>query len=228
MQHEWLESLRELLRKEYGDRPPTVSLATIGLDGSPRARTVVLRDIEGEGLHIFVSDARSEKNQELRKRPEAELVHWLPGQRVQFRVMGTAVVIRAGAQFHERLRVWRDLSDATRAMFFWPAPGERRVEGWEDFRDSVGADVDPPESFELITFLPMSVDRLDLNPHPHERRRWLRAEGLERNPNQSVARLRPLSAAHTIPADALAPARQPVSRRLPGAGAARAKDSRDG
>jgi PPOX class probable FMN-dependent enzyme len=168
----WLDALLESLAREFGDRPRTATLATIGRDGAPRARTVICRGIEPGGMQVFVSDARSEKNFELRKRAEAEVVYWLPSQRVQFRLKGVAAVGGAGDDMTRRVEVWRDLSDATRAMFFWPPPGNVRVEGMGEFPDRVGPEVEPPESFELIMFLPMSVERLDLNVHPHDRRRW--------------------------------------------------------
>ena len=167
---DWLESLRHGVEEEFGDRPRLVTLATATRGGSPRARMCVCRSIDDEGTHLFVSDARSEKNQQLRARQEAEVVHWLPGRRLQFRLRGAAAPA-AGIEH----RVWAGLSDATRAMFFWPPPGSPRVEGAGAFPQAVSSDVEPPAAFEVIAFIPMEVERLDLNPHPHDRRRWAMA-----------------------------------------------------
>jgi pyridoxamine 5'-phosphate oxidase len=172
MVREWVDSLRSALEREFADRPRVVTLATVGRDGAARARSVVVRRIKDDGVHLFVSDARSEKNKELRIRMEAEVVYWLASQRVQFRLRGPAVPKRSiGAR-----DVWKELSDATRATFFWPAPGEPRVDAAEEFPAGVGRDVEPPESYELIRFMPMEVERLNLNPHPHDRRRWVMTE----------------------------------------------------
>jgi hypothetical protein len=94
-------------------------------------------------------------------------VFWLASQRLQYRLRGPAIPTK-----RLNTQLWPGLSDATRAMFFWPPPGDARVEGMGEFPREVMADVKPPESFEVIVFLPMEVERLDLNPHPHDRRRW--------------------------------------------------------
>jgi PPOX class probable FMN-dependent enzyme len=164
---DWLESMRAALDREFAERPRIATLATVAHDGSPRARSVVHRGIDGQGTHLFVSDARSEKNQQLRARQEAEVVYWLPTQRLQFRLRGAATPTAAPAR-----EMWAQLSDATRATFFWPPPGNVRVEGMGEFPQSVPATIEPPPSFEVIVFMPMEVERLDLNPHPHDRRRW--------------------------------------------------------
>jgi pyridoxamine 5'-phosphate oxidase len=175
MLRDWLDPLRQSLECEYGQRPRPVTLATNGRDGDPRARTVVCREIDAEGRFYFVSDRRSHKNFELRLRFEAELVFWLPSQRLQYRLRGNALV-RGGGDGPELVeRLWPSLSDETRATFFWPAPGEP-FDPSAEFARAAGADVPPPENFEVIVFQPLLVERLDLHPHPHDRRRWREAE----------------------------------------------------
>ena len=164
---DWLDPLRSALDREFADRPRVVALATVRRDGSPRARMVVCRSINDQGTHLFVCDARSEKHEQLAARQEAEVVYWLASQRLQYRLRGPASTSRASSH-----QLWPGLSDATRAMFFWPPPGNLRVAGMVEFPREVAADVAPPASFEAIVFLPMEVERLDLNPHPHDRRRW--------------------------------------------------------
>src|SRR5439155_9562006 len=92
MSAQWQDLLRDALQREFGERLPTVTLATVARDGSPHARMVVCRHIAPEGMHIFSSDARSEKNQEVRNRIDAEIVYWLPSQRMQFRLKGITVI----------------------------------------------------------------------------------------------------------------------------------------
>ena len=57
-------------------RTPTMTLATIGLDGYPSARTVLLSAFDGERLH-FHTDTRSRKAAELAAVPRASVtIHW--------------------------------------------------------------------------------------------------------------------------------------------------------
>src|SRR3954469_9056592 len=83
----WLQLLRDALDLEFAEgRPRVATLATVGEDGRPRARNVVVRRIDDDAALHVVSDARSSKNAHLRKTPFAELVLWLPTRREQFRL----------------------------------------------------------------------------------------------------------------------------------------------
>ena len=97
-------------------------------------------------------------------------MYWLVSQRLQYRLRGPAIPTKTLDK-----QLWPGLSDATRATFFWPPPGNVRVEGMGEFPREVMADVKPPASFETIVFLPLEVERLDLTAHPHDRRRWAMA-----------------------------------------------------
>ena len=165
-----LAGLREALDQEYGDRPRIAALATVDADGRPRVRNVVCRRIEG-GMIWVASDARSAKNRQVRDSPAVELAFWLPGRREQFRVAGTVALLAAV----ELPAAWAGLSDAARALFAWPSPGASRVADRGMFAEGVDAGVPAPESFEVLVVTPDSVERLELRPHPHRRRRW-RAE----------------------------------------------------
>lgn len=134
-----------------------------------RARSVICRRLKAGGEMVFVSDARSDKNDELRDHPGAEVVFWLAGARMQYRVAGEVAVVRAGLVDALHQQVWRELSDATRAMFFWP-PGGEPYEATATFEQAVPADIGPPATFELLVLRPTMVDVLDLRRRPHERR----------------------------------------------------------
>jgi hypothetical protein len=68
--------------------------------------------------------------------------------------------------------MWRELSDATRATFFWPTPSAPR-EPTQNFEKEVTAGVAPPNNFEVLKMHPWIVERLRLDPFPHDRRRWI-------------------------------------------------------
>jgi pyridoxamine 5'-phosphate oxidase len=178
----WLDMLRQDLAAEFVDRPRTMTLATMGKDGGPRARTVICRDIDPAGMHLFCSDGRSEKNFEIRLRIEVEAVYWLPLRRRQYRLRGGAMIATAGASPPvDVARLWAGLSDATRATFFWPEPGAP-LDPSTTFPRAVDARTPPPANFEVIVVEPVVVEMLDLNPYPHDRRRWRRVNAWREEP----------------------------------------------
>lgn len=167
-----LAELREALAEEFGDRPRIAALATMDGDGRPRVRNVVCRRIEG-GVIWVTSDVRSDKNRQVRDRPAVELAFWLPGRREQFRVAGT-VSFLPSADLPE---AWAGLSDSARALFTWPSPGAPRGDEPGGFAERVAAGGPTPESFEVLVVTPDLVERLELKPHPHRRRRSRATEG---------------------------------------------------
>lgn len=82
--HAWLD---EAARTSIRD-PTAMALATIGADGDPQVRMVLLRGVDEDGL-VFYTDRRSEKGQALTAHPRAAVVlHWEPLER-QVRVRGS-------------------------------------------------------------------------------------------------------------------------------------------
>ena len=71
----------------------TPTLATIGRDGAPRLRTLVLRgfDVATRSLRLH-TDARAEKVLEIAAEPRVSLHGYDPGQRVQIRLEGRATL----------------------------------------------------------------------------------------------------------------------------------------
>jgi pyridoxamine 5'-phosphate oxidase len=70
---------------------PTV--ATLGTDGRPRLRTVILRacDVSHRSLR-FHTDVRSEKVSEIRRDPRVSLHFYEPSSKIQLRLEGVATV----------------------------------------------------------------------------------------------------------------------------------------
>jgi len=179
---EWLKELRDGLDAEFGTRPFVVTLATVDLTGWPHARMVVCRRIDDDGTIYVVSDARSQKNMQVRARPAAEFCFWLPTLRTQFRVSGDIVPVAAhvpetaidleSETTRVRREAWEKLSPTARALFAWPVPGEARVDDDAAFVKSNDA-TSAPDNFEVLLTAPRAVERLDLNTHPHRRRRWM-------------------------------------------------------
>lgn len=69
----------------------TPAVATIGLDGRPRVRTVVLRQVEPRPRVVrFHTDVRSAKIRELERDDRIALHFYDPGQKIQIRLDGRA------------------------------------------------------------------------------------------------------------------------------------------
>src|SRR5829696_6010744 len=173
---EWVGELTRALGNEYGtDKPRVCTLATVDKGGLPRARSVVCRRVSADGAVWLASDARSEKNDQVKANPQAEVVFWLPTLREQFRVQGSVKVLGEPSRDPARAELWRELSDEARALFFWPTPGARKLDTPEAFMKTAGEERPPPPSFEVLIVRPRRVEHLQLKPHPHRRRRWMLA-----------------------------------------------------
>ncbi len=121
----------DLLARAAADRRSpmhTPSVASIGLDGAPRSRTVVLRHFDrGERCLRFHTDIRSEKYAELTSDPRISTLFYDADKKVQLRLSGMA-----------SLHVTDEIADgawaASQAMSRHcyatePAPGSAIMEG---------------------------------------------------------------------------------------------------
>jgi pyridoxamine 5'-phosphate oxidase len=72
--------------------PTAFTLATVGADGQPSARIVLLKGVDARGF-VFYTNHESRKGRELLAHPQAAMVfHWQPLER-QVRVEGLARVV---------------------------------------------------------------------------------------------------------------------------------------
>lgn len=106
----------------------TPTLATVGLDGQPQIRTVVLRGVDTDRWALRVhTDARSAKVPEIVANPAISVHGYDPHRKVQVRMMGRATVhrddpIADDAWHHSPLgcrRIYRGLSTCGGAL---PSP----------------------------------------------------------------------------------------------------------
>lgn len=170
----WIDEFRAALDAEFAAKPRVGALATVDDEGRPRVRSVVCRRVEDDGSLWVASDSRSEKNGQAASHPFGEIVFWLPSRREQFRLAGTLQVVSGDDP--RRIRAWHDLSDSARALFFWDRPGAPIFEERGENPERIEVEAKIPNSFELLVLSPDRVDALDLNRHPHRRRRWRESE----------------------------------------------------
>lgn len=100
----------------------TPTLATVGPDGAPEARTLVLRGFDAATRVIRLhSDARSGKVASLAREPRAQLHLYDAGAKLQLRLSGRAAVHADGEVAEAAWRGSRDFSRMCYAVE--PAPG---------------------------------------------------------------------------------------------------------
>lgn len=80
----WFEEAREAGVRE----PNAMTLATVGADGQPAARIVLLKGLDARGFS-FYTNYRSRKGEDLAANPRAALVFWWEPLERQVRIEGT-------------------------------------------------------------------------------------------------------------------------------------------
>ncbi len=100
--------LLERARRTTAIAEPTgMTLSTVGADGRPSARVVLLKGIDADGL-VFYTNTRSRKGRDIAARPDVSLTFWWPQLESQVRFEGPARPVSAAeadAYFASRLRV---------------------------------------------------------------------------------------------------------------------------
>ncbi|SEA52004.1 pyridoxamine 5'-phosphate oxidase family protein [Rubrimonas cliftonensis] len=121
------ESLAEawrLLARGAADRRSAMhvaQLASVGLDGGARLRSVVLRGAERAARRLRVhTDARSTKAEEIAREARVELCAYDPRAKIQVRARGTAVVAADGP---EADAAWAGSSPGSRLCYRALPPG---------------------------------------------------------------------------------------------------------
>ena len=86
--------------------PTGMTLSTVGADGRPSARVVLLKGIDAQGL-VFFTNTRSRKGREIGGHPDVSLTFWWPQLESQVRFEGKATPVgdaEADAYFATRPR----------------------------------------------------------------------------------------------------------------------------
>ena len=146
-----------------------IQLATIGIDNTPRVRTVVFRGwSESYEMEIYI-DKRSQKNEELDLNNNVELCWLFSKSKCQFRFRGTSRIELGD----ERQRHWDQLSKKSKSMWSWPSPGNHLFyDQTKDFYVNEKEEISI--NFAILKIDIFHVDQLILHNPIHTRRRWIR------------------------------------------------------
>jgi pyridoxamine 5'-phosphate oxidase len=133
---EWLTDA-ECVSEEYFN---AMVVSTVGADGRPSARTVLLRGIDPDGRLSFFTNRRSRKGRDMGERPAVSLLFsWLPMHR-QVRIEGDAF----------------ELDDAASDDYFETRPRGSRIAAWASPQSEVIA-----SRSELLDAVASAEERFD-------------------------------------------------------------------
>jgi hypothetical protein len=161
-QQTWMELERATQDRHHEWRTPV--LATVGKDGTPNARTVVLRDADAtlQSLQFF-TDRRSPKISELVHQPAAMLVFWSKRLNWQLRVRAELAVQTTGLQVDA---VWDRLGQTAAAADYLSldAPGDDLPVGQTPPGDAKGM-----HHLAILVAKVQEIDWLELRRSGHRR-----------------------------------------------------------
>ncbi len=167
MEYQWFEALKSAIAANRQPQSRYLQMATVGLDGAPRNRTLVFRGfLEDTESPLFVTDNRSNKISELRGDDRCELSWYFPESWEQFRLRGQMQIFSAARdESDQRSAIWQNLSDAVRAQFYWPLPGDPCT-GPDVLSTPLATDENqgPPDTFSVLALTVCAVDHLQLQP----------------------------------------------------------------
>ena len=156
-----------------GSRWRNLALGSIGLDGTPQVRTVVLRRFDA-GTHTLDThtDTRSAKHAELQANPAATLHGWDAESGIQLRVSGV-VGLHTGDEVARN--AWAALREASRATYLVdPGPGTRLATP-----DAAGLDRDDAGFgvFCVLRLQARTLEYLQLGKEQNQRAKFTWADG---------------------------------------------------
>ncbi|WP_193101334.1 pyridoxamine 5'-phosphate oxidase family protein [Burkholderia sp. Z1] len=145
--------------------------ATLGVDGAPKVRTIVLRQVSrADRVLSFHTDARSEKVAELRRDPRIALVANDLDALVQIRAEGVASICDDEAQ---RRAIWQSSRPHTLLLYRAPLPPGTPVASPEAAHvaanEGAAASDDGYENFCLLHVTVKRLDWLELARAGHRR-----------------------------------------------------------
>ncbi len=176
----WISHITSAQKKEIKLRSyKWIQLATIGLDNTPRVRTVVFRGWSEYYQMKILTDSRSQKYLELESNKNVEICWLFTEAKSQFRLRGTVEIDKSIDTYNH----WDKLDSSTKSMWNWPSPGKKIVKSYKE-NYLINENPKIVENFILLKINIFHVEELILRKPIHQRRRWiLKNEWIEENIN---------------------------------------------
>lgn len=140
--------LREWLPANDDPHRPLMTVSTVGGDGAPDARTLLLSEFDRDGFY-FHTDSRSRKVDQLAANPAVALTLVWPETRRQLVVLGSVEVATAqelAAAYRARSAYLQELAWLNTAEFV-VLPDQERVSRWAQFAADHAAGFDQPQTW---------------------------------------------------------------------------------
>jgi len=174
----WGEHERAALDRRHGFHVPT--FATVGVDGAPCGRSVVLRRVLREAGEIHChTDVRSAKVAEIARDPRIAWHFYAPERKLQLRVAAIAEFESTGARADEG---WARSALSSRRCYLAPrppgsaceAPSPNLPEGILDRRPTEEETLPGRANFGVVITRAVEIDWLYLASEGHQRARFVR------------------------------------------------------
>lgn len=142
-------------------------LATLGLDGSPQIRSIVLRSADEDArLLSFHTDRRSAKIKEIEADPRVSLVSLDLQNYAQLRVSGVAVLSQ---DQNEMQRLWAEAKPHTLILYQAPLAPATVIDSPGQGQVQQASKTSGFENFALIQIQVSKIEYLDITPGNHQR-----------------------------------------------------------
>jgi pyridoxine/pyridoxamine 5'-phosphate oxidase len=173
LRQSWNLLFQATVKRHDPMRTPTLATAR---NGVPRARTVVLREVDtNQRRLLFFTDRRSGKVEEIQGQTQAACTFWHPQRKVQVRLRGT---FQLESDTNRALDYWKKLNDQGRASYATLQPPGTPAsvdtsglpEQWPSPRLAERA----YQNFCLLDLVVTEMEVLHLHPAGHQRAffRW--------------------------------------------------------
>ena len=180
MNHEAiLSKIFAMLTRGVADRKSpfhTPTIATVGIDGNPQARVIVVRKfLPDERILLFHTDLRSPKIVEIERNKQIAWLFYHPSEKLQVRISGKAKI-----HFDEndvlKLKQWQGTWNFGRRCYMGKAPSQFAQNATSGLLEAI-AEVEPTTeeseagfpNFAVISTKINSIDYLELHAKGHRR-----------------------------------------------------------